>query len=1286
MKKLLLYLILLLPITAFTQSTFKPDQGSVSFNTQAPYMDLRWFGAGTVNDSVAFKNAFIAMVALGRNTLYIPAGVWTTGNIVVPDNMTIFGDDTTVSVIKLRSNAAAEHLLTVGNNVTIRNLKLDGNPTNLASTTGNNGVYCFSKNNLIIDNVSLVNFQTDGIGVYHANWVTLTNIGVDSVGGHAIQVDGVNHIHLENWDVRGFGKIAAHQAGISIRSDSAVFSSYGILKNLKVNNKFNSDNFGLESGGSVYALKYYTISKCEIKSASTSVVFGGISMSLDSSLITDNNVFVGKLAYGIESLGINLKVVDNHFKNATVRVGSDLQDTSFDGRVAGNDFSFTDTTHFDCVIAIGGLSKKLGTPGPGYYRNFVVENNTIHAENANPSAMITFGFYAGNRGYPQECKIWNNKLYGRPPTSGGYDNRPSAFYFTGFGGYGNSFVGNEGTNISYIAIRDSGIYTTQVFKNNKFPGSVLLGPGVNRTNFPNLTYFGNITDTTKNQNIVVDQIIDVAKAYGVVADGSTDNATALMQMRSDLAGNANLHYSIYFPVGTVLSSNNRWIYGLLNADIYGSKTIFRNIYSGSDEKFQRPLWGGDFFQTNVLAYTGGATFTTNYRFKTAAAGDSAIICRTIADAANFSAGDQVIIWGFEQAGTGYPPGSRYNEWHYVKSVNTGTGQIVFKESLLNDWDSTWWDVPNQITTGSNSGRPRITKLNRTDWTWPTYLGFHNLNFGAPTGGGTGSGSAAISADHVVYDDVTVEGNFWPGMVRLMDCNKLHCVGNPVNFIGEADKMGGTLNINNSDFTIPMTNGTGFNRISISNSTFDESVGLCPRYLKIVNTTIRGNLYPSASTSPLTNAPASNPIREYEVENLTFTKTSSNTAPNAFQLPGYNTATIAAVIGDSIYFPFTSFTATNANQVYTIEKGITYMAKNDGTKGGLVTNVTFDSAYNSGQGAFVVFGKWNVAPVASEVWKWNLVGNFIDNGRHKNLGNYEPLFSEPSVFKQGNTSRDNIKTAILTTKSFASAGTDNQIDFYGSIIDIQCVVSKVYNGTDAGATISINNASYSGFFSINTKVKGTRYLSEYSSYGAKSGDALDNTKLGIFQTQLHLLFRGSGGNLSDQSPAAMPEVEFIIHYLPLTVLNSSTSALTTYAPLASPIFTGIPTAPTAGLLSNSAQLANTIYVDRAAGTLTNVVNSTGTTTLAQFKTNIIELNPSSLLASATINFPASPNEGDVVILNAGGTIAAGSNVVTTLTLSGNGHTIYGSAFPTTPQGGDTGLWIFHANVGWFRQKY
>lgn len=135
---------------------------------------------------------------------------------------------------------------------------------------------------------------------------------------------------------------------------------------------------------------------------------------------------------------------------------------------------------------------------------------------------------------------------------------------------------------------------------------------------------------------------------------------------------------------------------------------------------------------------------------------------------------------------------------------------------------------------------------------------------------------------------------------------------------------------------------------------------------------------------------------------------------------------------------------------------------------------------------------------------------------------------------------------------------------------------------------------------------------------------------------------------------------------------------------SPALTGTPTAPTASVFTNSTQLATTAYSDRSAGFITNVMVTTGTTTLSQIKTNLVELNPATTLASATLAFPAAPNEGDVVIINAGGTIAVASTVVTTLTVSGNGKTLYGAAFPTTVVGGASAMWIYHNSVGWFRQ--
>lgn len=79
---------------------------------------------------------------------------------------------------------------------------------------------------------------------------------------------------------------------------------------------------------------------------------------------------------------------------------------------------------------------------------------------------------------------------------------------------------------------------------------------------------------------------------------------------------------------------------------------------------------------------------------------------------------------------------------------------------------------------------------------------------------------------------------------------------------------------------------------------------------------------------------------------------------------------------------------------------------------------------------------------------------------------------------------------------------------------------------------------------------------------------------------------------------------------LTAKNLTVTGTTTivgYAPLASPAFTGIPTAPTAGLGTNTTQVATTEFVTSAVSGITGYIKTTGTTTGVD---NILKLNGTS----------------------------------------------------------------------------
>jgi hypothetical protein len=632
--------------------------------------------------------------------------------------------------------------------------------------------------------------------------------------------------------------------------------------------------------------------------------------------------------------------------------------------------------------------------------------------------------------------------------------------------------------------------------------------------------------------------IDVAAKYGVVADGVTDNAAALMQMRSDCAGLGKPHYNFFFPAGKIAYSNNRWLYNVVSFDLYGGAegTLFQAIYNGFDDKLQKPVWNGDIWQTGVLTYTGAYTFTTSYQFNTVTAGSNTITCTTISDSLNFTVGNRILLWGFDQTGNGYPPGTRYNEWHIITAINTSTGVITLQESLANNFNSNWWDVPNIVGTGGSSGKPRITLLDRsaTDgYIYPRYCGFHNMTFGLPVGGVSGAIAAMlVVCDTLVLSQVTVQGFFFPSENRMTYCNQLRHVANPaLGYTAEIDKIGGSLFITDSYFAPVMINGTGFNYVEIINSQLDQSTEICPRKVKISNCILRADLYPDANESPLRYAPASNPIREYLIESNTFNKSSSNTSNFAVDIQSMKSYTITNVSVNTIVIPFISFTDnTFLNTVATMEENVTYMFKSDGSKFGLVTSLTFNPAFNSGQGAFVIAGDWNVAPVAAETWWWPYCASIIDLGGHRNVSAINPFYGDDTTTRRAKE-RGKINVAKLDFQSFAVIGSDRQMNFYGKILQVEVMVYKAYNGTDTSANLHITNSGFTDIVKINLLLVGRRLLTEFAANGALSGDTLTTGQLDIWQTQLNMFVRDNGNvELTDISAPALPNMEVLITWV------------------------------------------------------------------------------------------------------------------------------------------------------------
>lgn len=109
-----------------------------------------------------------------------------------------------------------------------------------------------------------------------------------------------------------------------------------------------------------------------------------------------------------------------------------------------------------------------------------------------------------------------------------------------------------------------------------------------------------------------------------------------------------------------------------------------------------------------------------------------------------------------------------------------------------------------------------------------------------------------------------------------------------------------------------------------------------------------------------------------------------------------------------------------------------------------------------------------------------------------------------------------------------------------------------------------------------------------------------------------------------------------------------------APLAAPAFTGIPTAPTAAIGTNSTQLATTAYVDRYSSANAGAfIPTTGQTVTPVFtgEFTVVQVNPAGTLANLTLTLGVGTIAGQVCYVAFSQIITALAVTTTNVTATG-----------------------------------
>lgn len=202
---------------------------------------------------------------------------------------------------------------------------------------------------------------------------------------------------------------------------------------------------------------------------------------------------------------------------------------------------------------------------------------------------------------------------------------------------------------------------------------------------------------------------------------------------------------------------------------------------------------------------------------------------------------------------------------------------------------------------------------------------------------------------------------------------------------------------------------------------------------------------------------------------------------------------------------------------------------------------------------------------------------------------------------------NLKTALAIGTSDVSGLSEFVQDEVANLIDDGTYISWTYDDTANSLVATVTNAVLSRLIpaggttnQVLSKVNGTNYNVTWADAGVGGGSGdmakstYDTDNDGVVDAAESVPWAGITGVPSTFTPST--------HTHPQSDITNLTTDLAAKAPLASPAFTGTPTAPTAAGGTNTTQIATTAFVKTAIDAVLNGVSS-AFDTLAEIATEL-----------------------------------------------------------------------------------
>lgn len=525
------------------------------------------------------------------------------------------------------------------------------------------------------------------------------------------------------------------------------------------------------------------------------------------------------------------------------------------------------------------------------------------------------------------------------------------------------------------------------------------------------------------------------KDFGARGDGTNDDSEALIRFRDYLQLNRSVSYRVLFPSGQYIYTNNRWLLGVDTLTIYAEGAQFQNRSSSGANRRDRVFNNLSIFETyGDTDWPGDLSFETGRRIRTAEVAATRISLMNASDASMFSAGQRVLLHGFDQQWGGFPINLRFYEWNRIRSVDLAAGTISLETPIQYRYDESWRETVDNSGPGKSWGAPRVLALERTNYYYPRYIEIVGATFLRNPRSSQDDG-LMLSAENLILRRCRYSGS--------ANCseNKYTLFDNCQFVSAEPDKLCGRFELTNSTVSGDIAGATGCQEAIFSDNIFTG----CNFHVSPGRVSYMRNRFVvrAGQTAPVV---ATN-YSHWSTERLTF-------QDNTIVHDGNISAAVDS--GQAIVFAAVKVSP---------DGGLLLDDSND-TREGVIqqlrigTVVQRTNAANSGRvnkisyqdGFWLLQGTWLTSVAPGEEWFFYQIGEIVESGTQW-MGGARRAINEPRPRQMSGVASTGRATVVLGGP-FPWAATGETHDVYGYMTALRTTVSRGYTGSTPSPSLTV----------------------------------------------------------------------------------------------------------------------------------------------------------------------------------------------------------------------------------------